>query len=77
MCRLNFEDLKKLNIVLKRAAYFITCSGRYMPGIKFEQDFIYNNLTADARRSPGSGLPLLPQHEQLSLFRPEPLMLAM
>ncbi len=77
MCRLGFDDLKKLNIVLKRAAYFITCSGKYMPGIKFEHDFIYHNLTADVRRSPGSGPEAGPRAEQISLFKPEPLMLAM
>ena len=26
---LNFENLKKLGIVLKRARYFITCNGKY------------------------------------------------
>jgi putative DNA modification/repair radical SAM protein len=78
MCRLTFEDLKKLRIVLKRAAYFITCGGKYYPGIKFERDFIYNNLTADWRRGSGQDGPsILPPAEQTSLFRPEPLMLAM
>ncbi len=77
MCRLGFVDLKKLNIVLKRAAYFITCSGKYMPGIRFEHDFIYHNLTADVRRNPGAGPEAGPRAEQISLFKPEPLMLAM
>ncbi|MDO7975360.1 putative DNA modification/repair radical SAM protein [Oceanotoga teriensis] len=27
---INFDDLKKINVVLKRAKYFITCNGRYM-----------------------------------------------
>src|SRR5699024_4942622 len=27
---LRFEDLKRIGVVLKRAAYFITCSGRMM-----------------------------------------------
>lgn len=76
MAQLNFDDLKKLNIVLKRAAYFITCSGRYMQGMKFEHDFIYYNLTADTRRQP-KGLPFAPVAEQTSLFAPPPLMLAM
>lgn len=76
MARLDFDDLKKLNIVLKRAAYFITCSGKYMQGIRFEHDFIYNNLTADTRRQP-KGLPFAPVAEQTTLFAPPPLMLAM
>ena len=66
---LHFEDLKKLRIVLKRAAYFITCSGRYMQGIKFDHDFIYHNLVADTRRQPAS-LPFAPMPEQLTLFAP-------
>lgn len=73
MSNLRFEDLKKLNIVLKRAQYFITAGGRYMPGVKFEPGFIYHNLTADTRRAPGA-LPAMtfegpaPEAEQLSLF---------
>ena len=65
-CALSFEHLKKLNIVLKRAVYFITCNGRAAPGVRFDHDFIYHNLVADTRRSPGS-LPLTPRAEQLTL----------
>lgn len=68
---LTFEGLKKLGVVLKRAVYFITCSGKMMPGVRFDQPFIYQNLTADTRRRPG-GLPFAPQAEQLSLFDPPP-----
>ena len=64
--KLDFADLKKLNIVLKRAAYFITCSGKYMPGIKFNFGFIYQNLTADTRRTPGA-LPFQ-RPQQMTLF---------
>ena len=67
---LRFEDLKKMRIVLRRAAYFITCSGKYMPGIRFEQDFIYHNLVADTSRQP-SGLSFAPIPEQLTLFSPQ------
>lgn len=34
--RLDFDSLKKLGVVLKRAKYFIICSGKTMPGIKIE-----------------------------------------
>lgn len=71
---LGFDALKKLGIVLKRAAYFITCSGKYMPGLKFDHSFIYNNLTADARLRP-AGLPFGPVAQQLSLYPPPTLML--
>lgn len=45
--RLDFEALKRLGVVLKRAAYFITCGGKYMySAIKCDKNFIYNSLTA-------------------------------
>lgn len=66
---LTFDDLKKLGIVLKRAIYFITCSGKYSKGCKFNYPFIYQNLTADTCMHP-KGLPQDNQYEQLSLFSP-------
>lgn len=48
--KLDFADLKKMRIVLKRAKYFITCNGRLYDGVKFEQGSIYNNLIAEGRR---------------------------
>ena len=42
---LSFEDLKKLRVVLKRAAYFITCKGKYMfSSFKMDYGFIYDSL---------------------------------
>ena len=35
---LRFEDLKKIGVVLKRALYFITCSGRMMYPIRMSED---------------------------------------
>lgn len=65
--RLSFEDLKKMGIVLKRAKYFITCGGGMMPGVRFSQPFIYQNLTADVRLRPGE-LPVNAPVQQLSWF---------
>ena len=65
--KLTFEDLRKLGVVLKRAVYFITCSGRMMPGVAFSQPYIYQNLTADGRMRPGS-LPMDAPVQQLSWF---------
>lgn len=48
--RLDFQDLKKMGIVLKRAIYFITCSGRMMYPTKLEEDYIVRNLTCDKDR---------------------------
>ena len=42
---LNFHDLKKIGVVLKRALYFITCSGKMMYPVKLEEDYIVRNLT--------------------------------
>lgn len=35
-----FDDLKKMGVVLKRAKYFLTCSGRYYGERRFEPDVI-------------------------------------
>ncbi|MDE6701425.1 MAG: putative DNA modification/repair radical SAM protein [Acetatifactor sp.] len=49
-CNLTFSDLKKLGVVLKRALYFITCSGRMMYPTKLEEDYIVRNLTSEQER---------------------------
>lgn len=41
---LDFEDLKKIGVVLKRALYFITCNGRMMYATKLEEDYIVRNI---------------------------------
>lgn len=47
---LQFEDLKKMGVVLKRARYFITCKGRMMEGARLDQDYITACLVGDERR---------------------------
>ncbi len=42
---LNFEDLKRIGVVLKRALYFITCNGKMMYNTKIETDYITRQLT--------------------------------
>lgn len=69
--RLDFEDLKKLRVVLKRAAYFITCKGKSYPGVLMNPQQIYWNLVADTKRSGGILSPEEPP-EQFSLFAPSP-----
>lgn len=63
---LDFADLKRIGVVLKRALYFITCSGRMMYNTKIEEDYICRNLMADRTQIPReireSG------YKQLSLF---------
>ncbi len=64
--RLTFDHLRKLRVVMKRAQYFITCSGKMLPGIRFEKESIYRSLTLEARRR--QGLLFEPEVTQLSLF---------
>ncbi len=65
-CNLTFADLKKLGVVLKRALYFITCSGRMMYPTKLEEDYIVRNLTSekDRIRFGSDGM----SYRQMSLF---------
>ncbi len=39
-----FEDLKKMGVVIKRAKYFLTCSGRYYGERRFESETIRNSI---------------------------------
>ena len=50
--KLTFSDLKKIGVVLKRALYFITCSGQMMYHTKLEEDYICRNLLADRTQIP-------------------------
>ena len=63
---LNFQDLKKIGVVLKRTLYFITCSGRMMYPVKLDEDSIVRNLTSvrDRVQFGSDGM----SYQQLSLF---------
>lgn len=65
---LNFNDLKKMGIVLKRAVYFITCSGRMMYRINFNEDAITRNLLSIHERLPIEVQESISGYHQLSLF---------
>lgn len=49
---LTFDDLKKIGVVLKRALYFITCSGKMMYRTKLEENYICENLMRDKTQIP-------------------------
>ena len=49
--KLSFEDLKRMGVVMKRAQYFITCSGHMSEGFKLDRDYITNSLLGDERRA--------------------------
>lgn len=46
---LDFDDLRKLGVSLKRARFFITCKGRPMGPMDADVNFIKANLSYDAR----------------------------
>ena len=63
---LDFSDLKKMGVVLKRALYFITCNGKMMYPTKIEQDYILRNLLSVGEKIPISVREMT--YKQLSLF---------
>ena len=63
---LDFQDLKKIGVVLKRAMYFLTCNGRTMYQVKLEQDYIARNLLDAGERLPQEVRGMT--YQQLSLF---------
>ena len=68
---LTFEDLKKIGVVLKRALYFITCSGKMMYPTKLEENYIVRNLTYQGLASKKERSLFSPdgmRYEQMSLF---------
>lgn len=73
---LDYNDLKRMGIVLKRAIYFITCNGRMMYPIQLEENFITRQLIALKDQVP-LGIDKDITYQQLSLFddvrfQPEP-----
>ncbi|MDO5573773.1 MAG: putative DNA modification/repair radical SAM protein [bacterium] len=65
---LTFDDLKKMGIVLKRALYFITCSGRMMYRTKIDEDYISRNLLDVKERLPEGISRDGMTYKQVSLF---------
>lgn len=65
--RLDFDGLKRIGVVLKRAQYFITCSGKMAQGLKFCQDTVLRSLVSERDSA------FLPENqiEQLSLITPD------
>lgn len=48
--RLEFADLKKFGVVLKRAAYFLTCQGKMMAPVRLEENYITSRLIGEERK---------------------------
>ena len=64
---LDYESLKKMGVVLKRAIYFITCKGKQMYPTKLEEDYILRNIL-DGKERLQAGIPQDITYQQLSLF---------
>ena len=64
--RLEYQHLKKIGVVLKRAIYFITCNGRQMYPLRIEENFITRQLLGIRENLPfeKDGV----TYQQLSLF---------
>lgn len=67
---LDFAGLKKLGVVLKRAQYFLLCSGKRMEGLKFSEHAALRALISEQSKT------LLPEEsiQQLSFFDTESLL---
>ena len=65
---LSFSDLKKLGVVLKRALYFILCSGKQMYPVPMNEDYIARNLLDVSEQLPEAIRESRNSYRQLSLF---------
>lgn len=60
---LNFQDLKNMGVVIKRAKYFITCNNKYFINTEyFKKEFIESNLILEDKQQ------ITSNKQQLSLF---------
>lgn len=62
--QLDFTDLKKLGVVLKRAIYFITCKNHTYYSMQLTQNMILSNLLSLEKTVVQDGM----QYQQMSLF---------
>lgn len=63
---LTFEDLKKMRVVLKRAQYFLTCSGRTLYPLRMDENYLLRNLLPHPNFSEDNR-----EYRQISLFDAE------
>ena len=63
---LDFADLMKLGVVLKRAVYFITCNGKTMYPLRIEEESIARNHLDSREKLPQEVRNL--GNSQLSLY---------
>lgn len=76
--KLDFEGLKKLGVVLKRARYFITCQGKSISPLPMDNPAVIAGAIRERGFAQNGGAlqswqgEALPALEQLSLFTPTP-----
>ena len=66
--RLDFDTLKKIGVVLKRAHYFITCNGKMMYNTPIEENYITRQLVDDNRKDNWKTKHQNDSYSQMSLF---------
>lgn len=64
---LDYGDLKKIGVVLKRAVYFITCKGKMMYPTRIDQDFITSQLVSEEHKKAWD-ISHTDTYRQMSLF---------
>lgn len=64
---IDYDGLKKLGVVLKRAQFFITCSGKTANGVKLTENTMLRSLMSEKTQEMYR-LQIPPQTEQLALF---------
>ena len=64
---LDYGDLKKIGVVLKRAVYFITCKGKMLYPTRIDQDFITSQLVSEEHKRAWD-ISHTDAYRQLSLF---------
>lgn len=70
---LDFNDLKKMGVVLKRARFFITCRGKMIDSLKLNPEFIRGGLLPG--RTEKALLP--PAYNQTTFFNPQSFIAAL
>ncbi len=65
---LDYQSLKKMGVVLKRAHYFITCGGKMMFHTPIEEKYIFNQLTSDEYKDNWQIAHSNEHYEQMSVF---------
>ena len=66
--KLDYQNLKKMGVVLKRAHYFITCNGKMMFPVPLEEQYITRQLVADHKKENWEVQHQNESYHQMSLF---------